>query len=539
MDFFIPYNKGLIKNNLHCIAKRSSMKKLLTLLFLYPLFAVSQDLTPENPDILTEPNPLKETYFQDKNNYKNVESMVTITKNKFSNFSKDTIRITYYNENGMQSKNSVFRNNKPEYVTLMTYSKDNKILSQETIENKNVSFVLYYYNKNKQLERTRQLRRDNIQRTTDTTEFSQKTFMYEKLNLVQTLVTLKGSAFKQSEQYIYDNITLIKKIGNNLSKEFKYDKSGNPIASSEYMGVEITPSKLINLKTFTYDNTNKLITDSLSTSSSQPKKYLVSNYTYENNGSLSMIKVNYDKSFRNIQFEYLADKIKKVNIETNDGNNAYLKFWIPSKISTYYQFPLTYQEIFDFDQAGNVISKKMYVNNELFSEFEYVITYKKPGNTSLKKNEKEYDISKKEIIKTKISEKTVSKEYIKSSNNNYVTTELPVQVVIPTDSNEVYNTVGLEANPEYPNGDVAMKDFIKKNYILPKELVEKKIYGKIYATFIIEKDGSLTDLKVLKDIGSGSGKEFLRVINIMPKWKPGVQNQINVRCRKSISFQIE
>ena len=61
-------------------------------------------------------------------------------------------------------------------------------------------------------------------------------------------------------------------------------------------------------------------------------------------------------------------------MEAND--NSYLKFLINSTIATYYKFPIIYQEVFDFDQSGNLISKKIYVNNELFSEFEYVFVYK-------------------------------------------------------------------------------------------------------------------------------------------------------------------
>lgn len=139
------------------------MKKFLLLLFLYPLLAISQDSTPENPDIVIEPNPLKEFYFQDKNNYKNVESMITILKNKSNNFSNDTIRINYYNENGKQSKNIRYSNNKPKYTTIMTYNRDNNILSQQTTENKKSSYILYTYNKSKQLERTRDLRIKDIQ----------------------------------------------------------------------------------------------------------------------------------------------------------------------------------------------------------------------------------------------------------------------------------------------------------------------------------------------------------------------------------------
>ena len=114
-----------------------------------------------------------------------------------------------------------------------------------------------------------------------------------------------------------------------------------------------------------------------------------------------------------------------------------------------------------------------------------------------------------------------------------------MQAVIEAGADEVYNTVGIEVAPEYPGGFESMNSFLKKNYIVSKEMTDKKASGKIYATFIIEKDGSLTDLKILRDIGSSSGKEFLRIIKLMPKWKPGVQNGTTVRCLKSIVFQVD
>ncbi|WP_281310120.1 energy transducer TonB [Flavobacterium flavigenum] len=509
------------------------MKKLLLLLFLNPLLAISQDSTPENPDILIEPNPLKEFYFQDKNDYKNVESMVTIIKNKHSNFSKDTIRINFYNENGKESKNIAYSNNKPTYITVKTYNRDNNILSQQTTENKKSSYLVYFYNKNKQIEKTRDLRINDLKGKIDTTDFSQKTFIYDKSSLTETLVTLNGSTFKQSEKYLYANNFLVKKVGNSSVKEFSYDKNRNLVASKEYMGTQAIPSKLIDSKKFIYDSNNRLVTDSLGTTGMQPAKFMVTNYTYESNGKLKTMNVQKNSSYQNIQFEYWNDKIKKINMEASD--NSYLKFFINSRIVNYYKFPIIYQEAFDFDQSGNLISKKIYVNNELFSEFEYVFLYKSTKSNILKNTNKKELVKQEVVLKENYSEK-ITENQIKKSDYNSM---FPVQAVIEAGSDEVYNTAGLEVAPEYPGGPESMNAFLKKNYVASKEIINKKTSGKIYATFIIEKDGSLTDLKILRDLGPSSGKEFLRIINLMPKWKPGMQNGKTVRCLKSIAFQID
>lgn len=509
------------------------MKKLLLLLFLNPLLAISQDSTPENPDILIEPNPLKEFYFQDKNDYKNVESMITIIKKKHNNFTKDTIRINFYNENGKEAKNIEYTNNKPTYITVKTYNRDNNILSQQTTENKKSSYLVYFYNKSKQLEKTRDLLINDVKGKIDTTDFSKKTFIYDESSLTETLVTLNGSTFKNSEKYLYANNSLVKKVGNSYVKEFSYDKNRNLVTSKEYMGTQAIPSKLINLKKFIYDSNNRLVTDSLGSTSVQPAKFMVTNYTYESNGKLKTMNVQKNSSYQNIQFQYWNDKIKKIDMEVND--NSYLKFFINSRIADHYKFPIIYQEVFDFDQSGNLISKKIYVNNELFSEFEYVFLYRLTKSNILKNTNKKELVKQEVVLKENYPEK-ITENQIKKTNYN---STFPMQAVIEAGADEVYNTVGIEVAPEYPGGFESMNSFLKKNYIVSKEMTDKKASGKIYATFIIEKDGSLTDLKILRDIGSSSGKEFLRIIKLMPKWKPGVQNGTTVRCLKSIVFQVD
>ena len=58
----------------------------------------------------------------------------------------------------------------------------------------------------------------------------------------------------------------------------------------------------------------------------------------------------------------------------------------------------------------------------------------------------------------------------------------------------------------------------------------------MYVTFVVEKDGSLTDIKVIRDIGYGTGKEAIRVLKKCPKWTPGEQNGKKVRCTLFSSY---
>lgn len=110
---------------------------------------------------------------------------------------------------------------------------------------------------------------------------------------------------------------------------------------------------------------------------------------------------------------------------------------------------------------------------------------------------------------------------------------IPIGVVVE-EENPVYNTAGIEVKPEFPGGVDAMNSFIKQNFKSTKEGLK----GRIYATFIIEKDGSLSDIKILRDLGYETGAEAIRVLKLFPKWSPGKQNNKIVRVLYSIPMTI-
>ena len=102
--------------------------------------------------------------------------------------------------------------------------------------------------------------------------------------------------------------------------------------------------------------------------------------------------------------------------------------------------------------------------------------------------------------------------------------------------NLIYDIKGLDVQPDFPGGRDEFFKFIAKNFRTPDV---KKLEGKIYVTFIIEKDGSLTDVKVLKDLGHETGKEAIRVLELSPNWLPGEQNGKKVRCLYVLPISIE
>ncbi|WP_235005423.1 energy transducer TonB [Pedobacter nyackensis] len=110
----------------------------------------------------------------------------------------------------------------------------------------------------------------------------------------------------------------------------------------------------------------------------------------------------------------------------------------------------------------------------------------------------------------------------------------PVGAVAVGD-NTVYDTfVGLEVQPDFPGGMDKFYKYLSKAIRYPAMAQENNIQGKVYLSFIIEKNGSLTDIKVERKLGFGTDEEAVRVLNASPKWMPGIQNGTAVRVKYNI-----
>jgi protein TonB len=138
-----------------------------------------------------------------------------------------------------------------------------------------------------------------------------------------------------------------------------------------------------------------------------------------------------------------------------------------------------------------------------------------------------------------LKDKNIGKETVKGDPNADFVVDEPVgngPAAVIEEDNTVYNTAGIEVKPDFPGGMEKFNAFVAKNYQAPEE---EGLKGKVYVTFVVEKDGSLTDIKVLRDIGYGTGKEAIRVLNKCPKWTPGEQNGKKVRCTFSLPISIQ
>lgn len=101
---------------------------------------------------------------------------------------------------------------------------------------------------------------------------------------------------------------------------------------------------------------------------------------------------------------------------------------------------------------------------------------------------------------------------------------------------QVENVATVEQSPSFPGGYQAMSDFIGKNLKYPEQATKNGVQGKVLVSFVVETDGSITDVKVIRGIGSGCDEEAVRVVKAMPKWQPAMKEGKAVAMQFYIPF---
>jgi len=121
------------------------------------------------------------------------------------------------------------------------------------------------------------------------------------------------------------------------------------------------------------------------------------------------------------------------------------------------------------------------------------------------------------------------------TNEDYLSTSFEIEKHIDT------VVLFYETQPEFPGGEYALMDFLAKNIKYPQAARENNIQGTVYLTYILEPDGKISDIKVLRGIGGGCDEEAIRVISIMPAWKPGTQfgKPVRVQFHLPIRFMLQ
>lgn len=95
----------------------------------------------------------------------------------------------------------------------------------------------------------------------------------------------------------------------------------------------------------------------------------------------------------------------------------------------------------------------------------------------------------------------------------------------------------VEDMPEFPGGDVALRKFIAENVRYPEVAKENDIQGTVYVRFVVDKDGSVTNVELLRGVDPLLDKEAIRVVQSLPKWKPGRQRGKAVKVSHSVPIK--
>ncbi|MCZ4243013.1 energy transducer TonB [Pedobacter punctiformis] len=109
------------------------------------------------------------------------------------------------------------------------------------------------------------------------------------------------------------------------------------------------------------------------------------------------------------------------------------------------------------------------------------------------------------------------------------------EAAVAVDDNKVYDFVSIEKQPGFPGGMPKFYSFLQKTMKYPPMAQENNVQGKVFLSFVVEKDGKLTDIQVTRGLGSGTDEEAVRVLKASPRWDPGIQNGKPVRVKFNIN----
>lgn len=147
----------------------------------------------------------------------------------------------------------------------------------------------------------------------------------------------------------------------------------------------------------------------------------------------------------------------------------------------------------------------------------------KPQVTQIQVVEDDVEVEDEIDINAEVDQDEVIEEY------EFTPPEIEEEEIVEA---EIFRVV--EEMPEFPGGSAKLMEYIQKNIKYPMMARESDIQGRVFVNFVVEPDGSISNVAVLRGIGGGCDEEAVRVVNSMPKWKPGKQRGSAVRCAYTV-----
>lgn len=242
------------------------------------------------------------------------------------------------------------------------------------------------------------------------------------------------------------------------------------------------------------------------------KSIALTYWTYDDNGYPATIKT-------------CENTIENVVKSTYDDNGTLIKNDSEIYNGQRYTISETYDYL-EFDEHGNWVRRLCKQKSDdvkgLLAIQERVITYYGEDSESVS----EEDILFEEIIiPITTSESDGVKTYEISGETKYV----PVDVIEEEDPEQIFEVV--ENMPEYPGGQATLMKFIAQNLQYPTVAKEAGTQGRVIVQFVVEQDGTITNAKAVRNVEPSLDQEAVRIINAMPKWKPGMQRGKPVRVK--------
>jgi protein TonB len=125
----------------------------------------------------------------------------------------------------------------------------------------------------------------------------------------------------------------------------------------------------------------------------------------------------------------------------------------------------------------------------------------------------------------------------KKGDYNDLNREIPDIIEIEPEDDVVH--VNVQNRPEFPGGEPALFQYLAANLKYTKMAKEIGLQGKMLVSFVVWKDGTIRDIKIIRGLGAGLDEEAIRVIQSMPRWKPGNQNGLNVNVEFNMPVQFK
>jgi len=199
--------------------------------------------------------------------------------------------------------------------------------------------------------------------------------------------------------------------------------------------------------------------------------------------------------------------------------------------------------LFAFEHKSYDEKEEVVITTEAKTEVEEMVIQTQQDQPEPPKQEVELSTTEFEIVSDDVEiTNKFDLDALTSDVNGEVyvpTVEIKEQAVEVEEEEEIFQVV--EQTAMFPGGYAALTQYLRDNIKYPQQAKETGTQGKVFLTFVVEKDGSITDIKILRDIGSGCGEEAIRVVRSMPKWTPAKQRGKTVRQQFNlhVSFTLQ